>query len=325
MAAAVELARGTGPAPHEEPARAASHSDPSLHALVAKAHGDPHAIAAELARTGRDRDPHVWTELQQTLGNAKTAEVRAAVPASGAAHAPDAKQPAVPADGTYPEQIEREVLGVIITAPAGTRVAAMTEVARIVQTEIGKNQYAQQQFAKSKVSIVIIPAHEQMTQMPEFAHLQGKKTFDGRDWSGVRGMGGTRTPNGRFSIAVAEEGLTAVPDVKNKYPATYSVTMHELAHVLESHGMTPAQQARIKQLYAQHLAKDPGDKAGTFTDRYGAANEQEYFAQSTNAYFGRNVMDKNHSGKPWLAQHDPDMYAFLVELYDKPHGAAAAP
>ena len=92
--------------------------------------------------------------------------------------------------------------------------------------------------------------------------------------------------------------------------------MHELAHVLESKGMTTAQHARVKQLYSAHIRRDPGDSHDTFTDKYGSENELEYFAQATNAFFGRNAMGKNHSGRAWLQQNDPEMYAFLADLFD---------
>ena len=282
--------------------------------MIAHAHGDPAQLAAQLKQTGRVGDPRAWSELQQTLGNQKTLEVRAALAA-----------PKVDAT-VLPAQVERDLLGVAITAPAGVHASALDECMRIVQLEIGNNQYAQEHFQKSKVAIVIIPAHEAMTDMPEFAHLKGGKTFDGRDWSTVRGSGGTPTPSGKFAIAVAEENATPSTDVKSAYPATYSIGMHELAHVLESHGMTKEQQARVKQLYASHLARDPGDAKGTFTDSYGSQNEREYFAQSTNAFFGRNKMGGNHDGRAWLQANDPNMYAFLVELYDKhedKHGQAA--
>lgn len=303
--------------------------DPQLRAILNSAHGDPNQIAAQLLFTGRGEDPHVFAELQQALGNATTLKVREAIArtrhdaldrATGTTSTTLAgPQQTEPAGNVLPAQVEREVLGVTITAPAGVRASALQEVQTIVQTEISKNEYAQRQFQREKVAIIIIPAHVAMTDLPELHHLKGQKTFDGRDWSSVRGMGGTPTPNGRFSIAVAEETTTQVPGIKTNYPATYSVTMHELAHVLESKGMTRAEQARVKELYAAHQKKDPGDKKDTFTDFYGSENEREYFAQSTNAFFDRNVMGKNHSGKAFLYKNDPDMYAFLVQLYSKHH------
>ncbi len=309
--------------------------DPGFRAMLSFANGDPQSIAAQIIATGRTQDSRIWNEIQQTLGNSMALKIREAISQNEHAREPlapvtDPPQdsratPATPVTGDIlPTQVERDVLGVHITAPGGVRTSALDEVLRIVQAEVGNNEYAQNHFRKSNVAIVIIPAHVAMTELPEFAHLKGQKTFDGRDWSTVRGSGGTPSPNGRFAIAVAEEGVTTT-DLK-AYPATYSVGMHELAHVLESKGMTREQQARVKRLYAAHIARDPGDANDTFTDTYGSENEQEYFAQSTNAFFDRNVMGTNHSGRPFLQKNDPEMYAFLVELYDThrdKHGDAA--
>ena len=328
--------------------------DPGFRAMLSYANGDPMSIAAQMISTGRTQDPRIWNEIQQTLGNAMALRIRDAItqneharePVSGPevprSKDPEARDqlpvsqlpqdtqvrpvPAVtPAQDILPTQVEREVLGVHVTAPGGVRASALAEVLRVVQVEVGNNVYAQDHFRTSNVAIVIIPAHVSMTALPEFAHLKGQKTFDGRDWSTVRGSGGSPSPNGRFSIAVAEEGVRAT-DLKDTYPATYSVGMHELAHVLESKGMTREQRSRVKQLYDAHIKRDPRDANDTFTDKYGSENEQEYFAQSTNAFFDRNVMGTNHSGRPFLQQNDPEMYAFLVELYDThrdKHGDAA--
>lgn len=309
MAAEVQLARDKDTA--ASPEAKSSHHDPgNFAAEVTHAKGDPAALATLLKQTGRANDPATWTWLQQTIGNQQTLEVRAAM------------APRAAATDTLPAQVERDVMGVAITAPAGVHAAALDECTRIVTQEVGKNAYAQDHFKKSKVSIVIVPAAEKMTDVPEFQHLRGQKTFDGRDWATVRGSGGTPTPSGKFAIAVAEENATTVPGVKSAYPATYSIAMHELAHVLESHGMTPQQQARVKQLYAQHTAAK-----ASFTDSYGAENEKEYFAQSTNAFFGRNTIPGYNNGRAWLQTNDPDMYAFCVDLYDKAedkHGHVAA-
>jgi len=163
---------------------------------------------------------------------------------------------------------------------------------------------------------VIIPAKVPMTDVEQFNDLKGKKTFDGRPWEGVRGSGGTQTHDGHYAVAIGEESIVQIKDALSNYPATYSVGMHELAHVLEEKGMTDEQQARVKELYENHKKADPDNAKDTFTDEYGAANEREYWANSTNAFFGRNQMGKNHSGRDWLQKNDPDMYAFCVEIYE---------
>ena len=163
-----------------------------------------------------------------------------------------------------------------------------------------------------------------MTDVAEFQSLKGKQTFDGRNWDTMRGSGGTALPNGNWAVAVAEENLVAVPGILSAYPATYSIGMHELSHTLESKGMTPAQQARIQALFAAHSAKDPADAGDTWTDKYAASNVHEYFAQATTAFFGANKMGGNHNGRAFLQSSDPDLYAFLVDLYDSAHDASGA-
>jgi hypothetical protein len=223
--------------------------------------------------------------------------------------------------------VRRVIDGVTVVAPPGAHADAIDQCAVFIHQELGRNQFAQRKMAEARATIVIIPARTKMTDLPQFASLQGKTTFDGRDWSGVRGSGGMNAPDGSFAIGVAEENLRAVPGVISTYPTGYSIGMHELAHALESKGLTAAQKERLDGLYRRHQKADPGDTRDTFTDRYAASNVHEYFAQCTNAFFGKNEgTDKdrraNHNGRAWLQAHDPDMYAFLVELYETNHDAA---
>lgn len=210
---------------------------------------------------------------------------------------------------------EKVIDGVAVLAPPGTHFTAIDQCASFIHAELGRNQLAQKKLAEARATIVIIPAHTSMTDVAQFAGMRGKKTFDGRDWSNVRGSGGIKAPDGSFAIGVAEENLVSVRGIVSTYPTGYSIGMHELAHALQSHGMTAAQQQRLQDLYKAHAAKDPGDAHDTFTEKYGASNVQEYFAQGTNAFFGKNQRT-GHNGRAWLQQHDPDFYAFLVEMYE---------
>ena len=211
--------------------------------------------------------------------------------------------------------LERVIDGVTVLAPPGTHAEAIDQCASFIHAELGRNQLAQKKLAEARATIVIIPAHTPMTDVAQFAGMRGKKTFDGRDWASVRGSGGIKAPDGSFAIGVAEENLIAVRGVVSSYPLGYSIGMHELAHGLESHGMTSAQQHRLQELYKAHAAKDPGDTHDTFTEKYGASNVHEYFAQGTNAFFGKNART-GHNDRTWLQQHDPDLYAFLAEMYE---------
>jgi hypothetical protein len=246
--------------------------------------------------------------------------------AFGGGHAATSTKGAAPADRTVLTTTVRRVIdGITVVAPPGAHADAIDRCAEFIQQELGRNEYAQHAMAEARTTIIIIPAHSKMTDLPEFSSLGGgKKTFDGRDWSTVRGSGGVKAPDGSFAIGVAEENLRSVQGVVSKYAKGYSIGMHELAHALESKGLTDEQKARLQDLYKRQKQADPSNANDTFTDEYSAKNVHEYFAQSTNAFFGKNAGkvekgDANHNGRAWLYAKDPDMYAFLVELYDMNH------
>jgi hypothetical protein len=228
------------------------------------------------------------------------------------------------------QAITRTVDGVRIYAPAGVDPSAVDRAAEMVHQEVGRNQFAQRQLERQHIGLVIIPAHSKMTDMPEFASLHGQHTFDGaRTWDNVRGEGSARLPDGTYACAVGEEQLVDVPDVLRNYAPGYSVGMHEFAHTVTIHAMTSDQKAPVTRLYQQHAARDPGNRGGTWTDDYASSNEQEYFAQATNCFFGKNEgaytsqsthqYTRNNNGREWLQANDPEMYAFLVSLYDHDH------
>jgi len=233
-----------------------------------------------------------------------------------------ARAPADPSVLT--REVRRTILGLTVVAPPGVHMGAIDAVAVIVQQMIGRNEVAQQRLTEARAAIVIIPARTRMTDLPQFAGLAGDDTFDGRDWETVRGSGGRTAPDGTFAIGVAEENLIAVRGVISSYPTGYSIGMHELAHAPESKGMTNNPPDRVQSLFRQQRRHDAAD----FSDSYAASNEHEYFAQATNAFFGKNVGANpagtpNRNGRAWLQQADPDMFAFLVEMYETTHRADA--
>jgi len=206
--------------------------------------------------------------------------------------------------------VTRVVFGITIIGN-GASAKAVDECAAFVTQLIGKNKFAQKKMKDDKVTLVIIPHDKKMTDLPQFAALKGTNTFDGRLWDNVRGSGGMRAPDGSFAIGVPEENLTAIAGAADAYGPGYSVGMHEFSHVLHSEGMTAVQKAKITQLYAARQAA-----GGPWTEAYGSSNEQEYYAQSTNCYFGKN-QGIGQNGKAWLRTNDPAMCDFLDDLYGK--------
>jgi hypothetical protein len=283
---------------------------------------DPTKLAAAIVQMGRQNDAELWTEIQQQLGNGRAQQIRAAMnlhaPATETAAATPVAADAAGDDAVLAAPRIAEFFGIRVIASAGVHARAIDACREFIADEIGNSPQIQKRMTKAKVTIVIIPAKVPMTDVSQFKSLATpghNKTFDGRDWSSVRGSGGMETPDGDFSIAIAEENLVQIKGALSAYPATYSIGMHEFAHSVEAEGLLPAQRARIVALYNAHKARDPGDKNDTWTDSYSSDNELEYFAQCTNAFFGKNAMTSYHNGPERLKQQDPDMFAFLTELY----------
>lgn len=213
--------------------------------------------------------------------------------------------------------ITRRVCGVLIVAPMTVEDDALERCGEYVRAEIGKNEYAQRQLARRRTTLVIIPATTRMTDVAQFEGLRGHRTPDGRSWEDVRGSGGMQLRNGTFALAVPEENLVHVQTLFASYGSGYSVGMHELAHTLQDAAMTHQQRTRVSAMYHARmtLVRASGSTAGVFTDAYASEDEQEYFAQSTNCWFGKNI-GEGANGRDWLARHDPEMHAFLTTLYD---------
>lgn len=183
--------------------------------------------------------------------------------------------------------------------------AAEQEAARVVEMMTTRPDL-QKKLKAAKVALVVIPKDVKMTALPEFASLKGQRTFDGRAWDDVRGVGGTKTPSGTIAVGVPEENLVDGPG--DTYPGNYSVAIHELAHCI--HDLLPrGEQNAVQEAYDARQAAH-----GPWTEEYGSSNVHEYFAQGANAYFGRNK-GMGHNGKAWLKKNDPALFAVMAKTF----------
>lgn len=89
-------------------------------------------------------------------------------------------------------------------------------------------------LVRRQVKVVVIGRHQKLTDAPEFKDLKGKRTFDGRPWDGVRGVGSHRLPDGGWALAVAEENLD--DSGTGGYPPRF-LFVHEFAHMVQLRGL----------------------------------------------------------------------------------------
>ncbi len=144
----------------------------------------------------------------------------------------------------------------------------------------------------------IFPFHHRLFQAPHQAELKGERTFDGRIWDDVKGVGG----------AHAAAGAEWQRDVKY---LRFNVLAHEFAH--QVHGQLPQDlKAEITRLYEQ------GKKARRTLDFYSDSNEMEYFAVGLEAYVSEEKLPDQkitygHTRKE-LLERDPALYALIEKL-----------
>lgn len=214
-------------------------------------------------------------------------------------------------------------------ASAGAVAKARTQAVEIYGGLAPANRA---RLAAKPVTIDIIPHDKQLTDLPEYAHLKGTKTFDGRLWDSVRGI--QTTLSGVTHVAVAEEDLVTVKGTGAQYGPGF-LEAHEGGHGLQESGLTTDQVATLTKLFDDRVkATGPITKetpAGDATAKwlspawYSASNKQEYFANSVAAYHGHPYSNAKEDAtmyqRTWLATNDVPMLTLLDEIY-KRTGAA---
>lgn len=126
------------------------------------------------------------------------------------------------------------------------------------------------------------------------AGLRGRRTFDGRVWDDVRGIGGLQ----------AATGIEALDEASQ---FGFDTFVHELAHQVHYYALPPRERARIRALY--QAAKT----AGRCLDYYAASNEAEYFGQGVEAFVS---LAKRPGGETTHGHTRFELYRVDRELHD---------
>jgi hypothetical protein len=142
---------------------------------------------------------------------------------------------------------------------------------------------------------------ERTTDAQARENLRGRRTFDGRVWDDVRGVGGLRAATG---IEALDEAATY----------GFDTFAHEVAHQVHFFTFRPLERARVRSLYKQAMIER------RCLDYYAASNEAEYFGQGVEAFVSlakRPGCETTHGHTRWeLKRVDPDLYAFISSVVD---------
>jgi len=132
-----------------------------------------------------------------------------------------------------------------------------------------------------------------------FADMGGDKTFDGRYYDSLRGVGGRVAVSGIEYLEQAARG-------------GFNTIAHEFAHQVHIAAMSKRDVAAIHQLYEEACREK------RTLDHYAAANEYEYFAQGYEAFISERKRPSfgitGRHTRNELAMRDPRLYKFLLVL-----------
>jgi hypothetical protein len=173
-------------------------------------------------------------------------------------------------------------------------------------------------FIGKIAEVHIIPTNADLTDLPDFAHLKGKTSSDGRLYDDIRGIS-LGVIGGEGLVAVGAEEMTGIPDYAGSYTAGYVLT-HELGHlVLDGFAsdFKPAPYGDGSLNAALDAQKSVnGDFLGD--DAYTSSTVGEYWADGTAAVFDTayGPAYEYEYTQAWLRTNDKGLYDLECSVYD---------
>lgn len=159
-------------------------------------------------------------------------------------------------------------------------------------------------LARQKARHYLLAFDQRPSDLNGFADAAGERTFDGRYYASIRGVGGRVTVSGVEYLDQAALG-------------GFNTIAHEFAHQVHIAALGKSEVKELRGLYEE------ARREGRVLDYYAAANEHEYFAQGYEAF----ISDRKRPSAGVIGRHtlrelltrDPALYKFLVKLTRKTH------
>jgi hypothetical protein len=208
--------------------------------------------------------------------------------------------PELKLDAFYEKYLDCDGISVISSDRVDDR--AFYRLQELLEKILANRPDLRQTLVDEGFRYIIIAHDEQVTDIPEYAHMRPKEFWNQR----ARGFGGRTTSCG-------EENLLNLP--RDRY-ADESIFIHELAHSIHFPGLRtcdPAFQERLEILYKQAMDK------GLYKNDYASTDPSEYWAESVQAFFDcdreNNWNHNNINKREELIEYDPNMVAFVGEIF----------
>lgn len=211
-------------------------------------------------------------------------------------------RPSVKSERTFPAIYTKRVQanGLTIVGDARVDDAAM-ESARKTVERMFLNNGLEDRLAEEGAYIIVADAGQGVLDLPEFACLSGQTSIDFNHVCGV-------ADRADYPVATVNE-LDLLGDPKGPCGGL-NILFHEVGHLVQGWTLGPADYFDVKLFYQESINNGIYRRGVD----YATTNPNEYFAESTQAYFLSQDL-RGHRDRAWLKTHDPDMFALLASVF----------
>ena len=196
------------------------------------------------------------------------------------------------------------VKGVTIKGNGAIDPMAFRSAADMIGPMLSGRQDITECIDEVDMELAIIPKDEKITTLPEFRFLEDLRTFDGRSYESVRGVGAVR---GLAVTVTSEESLLGLKENPYRYIAL--ITVHEFAHSIQNLCFTAEDHRKWDAFYDSALQDNlhPG--------AYLMSNSREFFAVFSTAYFEVTAELGPNTSRDLIEDDHPAIFDFLNEVY----------
>lgn len=211
-------------------------------------------------------------------------------------------RPSVKAERTFPAIYTKRVQASGLTIVGDAKVAdAAMEAARQTVERVFLNNALEDRLVEEGAYIIVADSTQGVLDLPEFACLSGQTSVD---FSHVCGV----ADRADYPVATVNE-LDLLGDPKGPCSGL-NILFHEVGHLVQGWTLAPADYFDVRLFYQQAI-NNGVYKRGV---DYATTNANEYFAESTQAYF-LSQDPRGRRDRAWLKAHDPEMYALLSTVF----------
>ncbi len=188
--------------------------------------------------------------------------------------------------------------GIPVVAHASVSDAAVQQAARVIGAMIERLPSVPAGYKRDHVRFGIVGAHQLITDMPEYAFPHLPPTADER----MRGLADTPLSSD------AEENVLCWEQDRWRRE---NIMIHEFAHTVQWY-MDARFQERVDRAYDAALGR------GLYRDLYAGTNQQEYWAEGVQNFFGVHAHGEGEPGPITaddLRAYDPELYGVIADVF----------